>query len=535
MALLLLVASHAFAQVNASAKQPNILWITCEDMSPHLGCYGEKVAKTPNLDQLASEGIRYTRMFAVYGVCAPSRSSIITGMFPSSIGTQHHRTIQKVVDTDGKDGYPAGFYPYEAVVPAEVKCFPEYLRQAGYYCTNNAKTDYQFTAPETVWDENSNKAHWRNRPAGKPFFSVFNINVTHESQVWERKTQPILVASQAITVPPYYPDDSIVRREMAVFLSNVIEMDKQVGNILQQLKEDGLYENTIIFFFSDHGDGLPLSKREVYDRGTRVPFIVRLPGKAQAGKVEEELHSFIDLAPTILSLANITIPSHLQGKAFLGTQASTKPHSYLYMAKDRMDSETDRVRAVRDKRFMYVKNYIPEQPLYQNVDYRLQQAIMQDILRLKNEGKLTDQQLAWFKSPRVAEELYDCEVDPWQVHNLAGDPKYAKKLEELRKAHNQWLVTYNDLSAKPEMEMIHTMWPDGKQPKTTAPIISNQARKVIVSCRTAGASIGFRKKGEERWQVYTSKVQLRADEAYEFIAHRIGYLPSGVIVIPSGK
>lgn len=214
-----------------TAQHPNIVWIVCEDMSPHLGCYGEKVAKTPVLDRLATEGVRYTNVFSTAGVCAPSRAALITGCYQTAIGAQHMRTLGATPAL--KDVYPPNYKSYSALVPANVKCFPEYLRRAGYYCTNNPKEDYQFEAPLTAWDESSTKAHWRNRKdKSQPFFAVFNLFVTHESQVWARDKEPLLVNPKDVEVPPYYPDDSISRHVIARFLTNVMMMDKQVGDII---------------------------------------------------------------------------------------------------------------------------------------------------------------------------------------------------------------------------------------------------------------------------------------------------------------
>jgi arylsulfatase A-like enzyme len=477
LALIMVVAGPGLAQL---ATRPNILWITCEDMSPHLGSYGDSQVKTPHLDKLASEGIRYTRVFATAGVCAPSRSAIITGMYQQSIGTQHMRTSKLSAN---KDAYPPDYVGYSALIPEAVKCFPEYLRAAGYYCSNNAKEDYQFEAPPTVWDESSTTAHWRNRKnPQQPFFSVFNLMVTHESQVWVRAKEPLLVEPKNVQVPPYYPDVPEVRQDIARHLSNVMVMDAQAGEILNQLEQDGLGENTIVFFFSDHGDGLPFVKREIYDRGTRAPLIIRF-GKTwesahtvatKKGIADDELVSFVDLAPTVLSLAGCAIPNHLQGQAFLGP-AKGKPRKYVYAARDRMDSEYDRVRSIRDKQFLYLRNYMPEKPYYQNIAYRLQQPIMNVILKMRDEGRLNQEQMLWFRPTKPVEELYDCDADPWQLKNLADKPEYARKLKELRKAYDQWIKKVGDLSAIPEAQMVKNWW-DGEDqpPKTQSPKVLHQ-------------------------------------------------------------
>jgi arylsulfatase A-like enzyme len=343
--LLCCVVLISFLFLQAQQKsRPNILWITCEDISPFISAYGDKVVKTPNIDQLAKEGVRYTHVYTTAGVCAPSRSAIITGMYQTSIGTQHMRTLTPP--------QMAKYMPvpaYSAVIPDYVKCFPEYLRKAGYYCTNNEKQDYQFIAPVTVWDENGPTASYRNRPADKPFFSVFNFMITHESQLFSRKDS-LLVDPNAVAVPPYYPDTKTVRQDMAHLFTHIEMMDQQVGELISMLKEDGLYDNTIIFFYSDHGGALPWMKREVLERGTHIPFIIRFPGAKTRGTTNEELISGVDFAPTVLSLAGVKIPSHMQGQAFLGAQKAKTPHKYVFAARDRMDTEYDRVRMVRDNR-----------------------------------------------------------------------------------------------------------------------------------------------------------------------------------------
>ncbi|MFN8354135.1 MAG: sulfatase [Spirosomataceae bacterium] len=509
-------------------SRPNILWISCEDMSPHLGCYGEKVAKTPHLDQLAAEGTRYTNAFTCAGVCAPSRSTIITGMFQTAIGTQHMRTLKPF--GAAADAYPPDYTPYSAVLPNAVKCFSEYLRKAGYYCTNNEKQDYQFEAPVTAWDENSNKAHWRNRPAGKPFFAVFNLMVTHESQVWMRAKEPLLVHPQDVVVPPYYPDVPAVREDIARHLSNVMIMDKQAGDLLQQLKDDGLLDNTIVFFWSDHGDGLPYVKREITDRGLRVPLIVRFPDRRNAGATDPQKISLMDLGPTVLSLARIPVPSYMHGQAFLGAQKAP-PRRYILAARDRMDSEYDRVRSVHDGRYQYLRNYMPEKPYYQPIRFRLQQPSMAAILTLKQQGKLNATQMRWFET-KPTEELYDLVNDPYQLTNLAVVGRYQTKLQELRRVNDDWIRNHGDLSAVPEMDMVRKWWGGTLEhpPLTDEPVISADNYKVTLSCATKGASIAYKTHWKEpSWAVYDQPLSLVTGDSLYVLAHRIGYKASKVI------
>ncbi|MDF7819573.1 sulfatase-like hydrolase/transferase [Runella sp. MFBS21] len=516
--------------IHEPPTHPNILWITCEDMSFHLGCYGSKLAKTPHLDELAANGTRYTRAFTTAGVCAPSRSAIITGMYQQSIGTQNMRTL--AASAAAKDAYPSGFKGYSAVIPEEVKCFSEYLRGRGYYCTNNSKEDYQFVAPPTAWDESNNKAHWRNRPdKNQPFFAIFNFTITHESQVWVRAKEPLLVKPEEVEIPPYYPDTPEVRLDIARHLSNVMVMDQQAGNILEQLKEDGLEQNTIVFFFSDHGDGLPFVKREVLDRGLRVPFIIKNPFDNNKNVVDNQMISFVDLAPTMLSLANIPVPKYMQGQAFLGRQKAKSPRQFVFAARDRMDSEYERVRTVRDDRYRYVRNYMPQKPHYQNIGYRLQQPSMQSILKLKEEGKLNATQMQWFRPTKAVEELYDCDKDPFEFNNLAENPAYQPQLTKLRKIYNDWIQKVGDTAQEPEMDMVKRWW-GGKDepPLTQTPQILLKSSKIALSCATKGASIGYKKHWKEpSWKVYTQPISVTSSDSLYVIAHRIGYTKSNIV------
>jgi arylsulfatase A-like enzyme len=293
---------------------PNVLWISCEDTSPDQECYGDKYARTPNIDKLASEGCRYTNAFVPYPVCAPTRSSVITGMYPSTIGTMHMRT---------------GLKGYEAVPPPYVKCFTEYLRAGGYFCTNYRKTDYQFKSPFTAWDQGRD---WRDRPDGVPFFSVINLNVSHESRNWPQKNEKLLHDPTKAPVPPYYPDTPVVRKNIARYYDNVTKMDGQVGEILGRLESDGLSDNTIVFFWGDHGRGLPRCKRWCYDSGIHVPLIVRRPGSIEPGTACDDLISLVDLGPTVLSLAGIEVPSYMQGRPFLGRQKARPRKMYSRQA-----------------------------------------------------------------------------------------------------------------------------------------------------------------------------------------------------------
>jgi arylsulfatase A-like enzyme len=510
-----------FAQNLLAQNRPNILWISAEDLSPNFSAYGNNTVKTPHIDRLAREGVVYEHVYTTAGVCAPSRCAIITGNYQTRVGGHNMRTLNDTYPQ--KTGLPK---EYSVVPPPEIRCFPEYLRAAGYYTCNNEKTDYQFVAPPTVWDESSRTASWRNCPAGKPFFAVINFTTTHESQVWARSKNPLRVDPSKVPLPPYYPDNTLVRTDVARHYSNISELDDQVGEVLRQLEEDGLLDKTVIFFWTDHGDGLPFFKREIYRRGLHVPLIIRFPDRARAGTRNQELISSIDFGPTVLSLAGIPTPAQMDGRAFLGSYASKRERSWVFAARDRMDSEYERSRSVMNKPFQYVRNFYPDLPRYQNIEYRKQQPGMAEILRLKEAGVLKGDQLFWFQTPKPREELYDWTQDPFQLHNLAEQPEYQNVLRKMRKVMDQWLVQTRDLGAIPEKELVQQMWNGGSSPPSTAaPQVSLVGNQLRISCATPGASIAYREKGSSTWQVYTQAISKPA-KALEITAMRLGYLPS---------
>lgn len=502
------------------ARRKNVLCIVCEDISPRLGAYGDPVALTPVLNQLARTGVRFTRMFSSSGVCAPSRAALITGMYATAIGANNMRTSTKDL---------ADHAPYEAVPPPAVRPFAEYLRAAGYYTTNNAKTDYQFTPPLTAWDENGRDAHWKNRPEGMPFFSVFNLETTHESQVWVRADDPVVVPPERVILPPYFPHTPTVRRDVARVYSNIAVMDRQVGELLAELSEAGLADDTIVVFYSDNGGPLPRGKREMLDSGLHVPFMIRFPDGSHAGTVVDDLVAFVDVPATILSLAGVPVPKHMQGRPFWGDQKAPA-RDFVFAARDRMDERVDHVRAVRDRRFKYVRNYRPDLPRYQDIDYRRQMAAMQDILRLRDEGKLDPVQSLWFQPTKPAEELYDTEADPHEVRDLSGDPAFGEPLARLRAALDGWLRETGDRPGRPETELIESLWPGGVQPKTAAPAIAWHDGRVTLECPTEGSAIAYQVDGRGlrpgHWFLYTEPFAAKSGSVVTATANRVGWMPS---------
>ena len=537
LATLVMIYSMAISATLTAAEQPNILWITVEDMSPRLGCYGDRTVPTPNIDQLASESVRYTRAFGVYGVCAPNRHTLILGMYPTSNGAMAMRTWKRTAALDQiTDPKLLAIPTYEATPPPQAHCFTQYLRASGYYCSNNVKTDYQFRDPITAWDESSDKAHWRNRPTPEtPFFAVFNYTVTHESGTFKQRS-PLVVDPSQVTLPPYYPDTPALRSDLARHYDNIAVLDQQVNGLLKQLRDDKLLDNTIIFFFSDHGDGLPRMKRWVYDSGIQVPLLIRYPNKARSGTTNEELVSFVDFAPSVLSLAGIPVPKHMQGQAFLGSQ-KTAPRKYIYAARDRMDPAPETIRAVRDKRFKYVRNYRPDLPYIGFIPYRDRAAGMKSLLPLIEDQKLGPDQWQFSGLKKPLEELYDTQTDPHEIHNLASNPRYLEKLAELRSAHLTWTEETRDLGHLEETELIKRLWPPaGEQPTTATPTVSweKSRRKgnpatISIHCATESASIAYRLSKSSRWLLYSKPFSLTGPTTISTTAIRLGWKPSPTV------
>ena len=455
-ALTTLLAALLLPAWLAAADRPNILWITAEDMSPALGCYGDTYASTPHIDKLATQSVRYTHAFATNPVCSPSRSCLITGVYATTLGTQHLRA-----------DFP---------IPDFIQGWPSFLRAAGYYTTNNVKTDYNTGSAKRLiqesWNQNSATAHWRNRKGAdleKPFFCVFNDMTSHQSRtmVWpyekfQKEVQGQLPAGRIhdparAPVPPYYPDTPLVRKTLARFYDCVSVMDQNTGTLLRQLEEDGLAEDTIVFFYSDHGSGLPRHKRLTLDSGLRVPLLIRFPEKykhlapAKAGTATDRLVSFVDFPPTVLSLLDLPIPSYMQGQSFLGAKA-TAPRTHIYGARDRVDEAYDLTRAVRDHRYLYVRNYLPHISYNQPSFYSDLGEIRDEITRLAKEKKLQPAQLAYAGPTRPREALFDTLADPHNLHNLIGsrNPAHQQARKALAQKLSRWMEKTRDLGFHPE-------------------------------------------------------------------------------------
>ena len=448
--LILLITVVLISCDNRTANlQPNILWITCEDLSPILGCYGDRVANTPNIDLFAQNAVRFTNAYASAPICTPARSSLITGVYASSMGTHHLRGVVPKSD--------------------KIKCFTEFLRERGYYCTNNVKEDYNFITPEEAWDESSDSAHWRNRKPEQPFFSVFNFMVTHQSQtrygieklneINSTLDEKDRINPDDVEIPPYYPDTPIVRNNIASLYTQVHIMDKKFQEIINQLEEDGLRENTIIFFYSDHGTGLPRGKGYLHDTGIKVPLIIEFPEKykhyspAKAGAFSDELVNFIDFPPTVLSLAGIDPPKYMQGNPFLG-QHRKDSNDYVVSIRDRRDEVLMFSRSIRTDKYHYIRNFLPHRPRMQRNFYSEITPIRQELRRLDNLGLLQSNE-DWLMEDSVpVDELYDTETDPHELNNLAQEAEHLEIMELLKRNLFSWMVETKDLGLVPEYEMI---------------------------------------------------------------------------------
>lgn len=432
IALVLMAAPRS-----AAAGRPNILWITSEDNSPYLGCYGDPLAHTPRLDRLAAEGVRYRNAFANSPVCSTSRTTLIAGMYASSLGAHNHRS--------------------RVAIPERFRLYPEHLRAAGYYCSNNSKTDYNLAGRgQEVWDESSGRAHYRDRSPGRPFFAVFNLTASHEGQVAPRAGKTAFrIPPEKVALPPYHPDTPEIRRDWANYHDQVTLMDERAGALLDELEREGLADSTIVFYYSDHGGALPRGKRDIHDSGTRVPLIVRFPealahlAPARPGGWADDLVSFVDLPPTVFSLCGVPIPPHYEGRPFLG-EMKAAPRGHVFLFRGRMDERYDTVRAVRDREYRYVRNYSPHRPWGQRYSYAFQ--VLPSMRSWFEEfagGRCDEAQAAYWR-PKPPEELYRVADDPFELRNLIADPRHAARAAELRAALRAEILATRDAGFIPE-------------------------------------------------------------------------------------
>jgi len=422
------------------SEQPNILWIVADDLGTDLACYGNKNIQTPNLDNFATQSVRYENCHTTTAVCSPSRSGLVTGMYPVSINCHQHRTR------------PEAMLP----LPEGVSVITEYFEEAGYFTFNGkfenrnkpGKRDYNFTTGYEIYDGTD----WSQRKEGQPFFGQIQIHFPHRP--FKRDTiHPVDVSK--VTLPPYWPDHWLAKQDWAYYLETVQIVDKEVGEVLKRLEDEGLADNTYVFFIGDQGSPMMRHKQFLYDGGTHTPLMVRFPDGQHAGEVRSELISNIDLSATSLKIAGLAIPDYMQGQNFLGDHA---PRTEVYTMRDRRDETVDRIRAVRTTKYKYIINFYPEKPYTQYNAYKRNQYPMLPLMEvLKKQGKLTPPQLQFFADSRPAEELYDIVADPFEINNLAANQEYVAVKNELSQKLDQWIGEY-DTATYPEDQAEIDFW-----------------------------------------------------------------------------
>ncbi len=445
LVLLLLCLCATFA---AAAGQPNIVWIFVEDQSDHYGPYGETLAKTPNVDKLAAEGAKFTRAFVTAPVCSPARSALVTGMYQTTIGAHNHRSGRGAIKID---------------LPGEVRLMPAMMREAGYYVTNGrfgddeslarGKTDYNFEYPSQLYDGSD----WSGRAADQPFFAQVHLcggknrdqrTLKHRDSVHTNGIDP-----KKVKLPPYYPDHPELRQDWALYLESIEHVDWEVGRIMARLDREGVADNTIVFFLTDHGISHARGKQFLTEEGIKVPLIVRAPGRIEPGLVREDLVAHIDVTASSLYFAGIEIPGWMEGRTLFGPDA--KPREYVVSARDRCDETVEHMRSVRTKRYKYIRNYLHQRPHLQPNRYKDGKAIIKRMHALHEGGELKPEIDRLFFAPRPYEELYDLDKDPWEMNNLASEDQAKDKLRELAGILDRWIDETGDKGRELEPESVY--------------------------------------------------------------------------------
>lgn len=517
--ILVVVAFSCKSQkkVNKELPPPNIVWLVSEDNAMHyMKMFDNNGVATPNIESLAENGLIYTRAFSNAAVCSAARSTIISGCYGPRLATQYHRRIEKVP------------------MPQDVEMFPAYLKRAGYYTTNNNKEDYNIIKPDNVWDESSKKASWRNREGNQPFFHVFNTGITHEGglhfkqeAVNNKKTTTDL---ESFSVQPNHPDTPLFKYTNAVYRDKIVKMDLKMGEVIKQLKEDGLYDNTFIFYYGDHGGVLPGSKGYLYETGLHVPMVVHVPKKYKhlvPNKLDSKVKgfvSFVDLAPTVLSLSGVEIPKGMDGKPFLGKNVTTeevKSRDETFSYADRFDEKYDMVRAVRKGKYKYIRNYLPFNFDGLMNDYRYKQLAYKELAQLYKDGKLNKIQARFFE-PKRAEYLFDVENDPYETNNLAENPHYNKQLIQLRACLSTYIESMPDLSFYPEHYLIDNAFENlekfGQDHKAAILKYKEIADLSLINFGDARGSIEKALNSEDTWERYWGLIVCSSfgEQAIEF-------------------
>ena len=499
---------------NFSQNKPNIIWLVCEDQSLFFSAYGDSSAQTPNINELALNGTVYDNFYTVSPVCSPSRSSIVTGMYPTTIGTQHMRAYKK---NKGSINSKTNLPIYSAVPKRKVQFFTEILRANGYYCSNNSKEDYNMEMSPLAWDESNKNAHWRKRAKNQPTIIVFNINITHGSRFWKKNKKHSEEDINKIILPPFFPKNHTIKNDFVTNYKNIEKLDEQVGEIIEQLKEDGLYDKTIIFFYSDHGGPFPRYKRSIYDSGLKCPLIIKWT-EPKIKPRNDQMISFIDLAPTILELTKSQTIHKMEGVSFY----NQNNRDYIFAATDRFDEFTDKRRCVRNNEFKLIINWDTKSSAMKPVSYRKNMKTMRILDSLNDLKKNTNSMENWYKNTKPKYELYDIVNDPYELNNLSSNKDYDNVFNELKKKLNDW-IDDSDYGNITEPKMIEEMWPSGEKPDLKDPKIIKTERGFKIISNNENSSLGWRDSPNENWQVYLIEEIIYPKNNFEIIEFSPGY------------
>lgn len=528
----ILLSACGWSNTTETKKQPiwetqSVVWLVCEDQSLFLPLYGDSTAHMPNLCSLAEEGTVFDKFFAVAPVCSPSRSSIITGIQPALMGTLHMRAFQ--ANKSGLNPH-TGLPFYSAPAPTGIRPFTEYLREEGVYCTNNSKEDYNFETPPLAWDASSSRAHWRNRSDGQPFFSVFNFNVTHESQIWRRQDTLCQISEDSVSIPELIPSENAVKSDIVTNYCNLEELDRQIGEVLEELKEDELYESTTIVFFSDHGGPFPRFKRAPTDAGLRVPLVIKWGDSVNSTARNEGLFSFLDLAPSVLEWFGIDAGTSLPGLPIL---PSSTGHEAVYASADRFDGHLNRSRTVRTSNWRLRRNDFQNKPAGMDISYRRQMNTMRVIDSLAQQN--IEPWATWRLKPQPKWELYHSSEDIWEIENLSQDSRYSDTLHFLKNLLGEAFPTNQDFGHVEEEELIEMFKKKIETEELTLPHLIAKGEFLEVFHEDPNVSIGWRIDSESVWNLIKSgnKIEV-ADhvEEIELMTTRIGWTSkSGVFTL----
>ena len=512
--IILVIVFTKFYCIGKTQNKPNILWLVCEDQSLFFSCYYDSIAKTPHLNELSSDGIVYDNFFTVSPVCSPSRSSIITGMYPTTIGTQHMRAYKKNKGlTNSKTNLPI----YSAVPKRKVQFFTENLRKMGYYCSNNSKEDYNMEMSPLAWNESNKNAHWRNREENQPFFSVFNFNITHESRIWSNYKKHSSDEINKVILPAFFPNNHTIKNDFVTNYKNIEKLDEQVGEIINQLKDDGLYQNTVIFFFSDHGGPFPRYKRSIYDTGLKCPLIIKWIEPRNEPR-NDQMINFIDLAPTILELTECEINYKMEGLSFY----KQNNRDYIFASTDRFDEYTDSRRCVRNKEFKLIINCDTNSSIMKPVSYRKNMKTMRILDSLNDLKKNTISMENWYKKTKPKYELYDIVNDPYELNNLYKNRDYNIVFNELKKKLNIWIGN-SDYGNINENQLINEMWPNGEKPLLKDPSVIKTEKGFKIISNNDNSSLGWRDNSNENWKVYLEDEIIYPKNNFEIIEFSPGF------------